>query len=209
MNTFLILLGILVGLIILGVILVVLLTPWMDRWGASQEEIAATYPGDELVASPASFVNRAITIDARPEHIYPWLVQLGAGKGGFYTYTSLEKLIGCPLVNADSIHDEWQNLQVGDEVKMCPKDPAPPPYIVAQIHPNRAIVLGHKDKDEWVDLWQFILVPRSDGTTRLVLRTRTMMVGGFWNIIHPGVFIMEYGMLNGIKTRAEKLVQQE
>ncbi len=209
MNTLLILLGILVGLIILGVILVVLLTPWMDRWGASQEEIAATYPGDELVASPASFVNRAITIDARPEHIYPWLVQLGAGKGGFYTYTSLEKLIGCPLVNADSIHDEWQNLQVGDEVKMCPKDPAPPPYIVAQIHPNRAIVLGHKDKDEWVDLWQFILVPRSDGSTRLVLRTRTMMVGGFWNIIHPGVFIMEYGMLNGIKTRAEKLVQQE
>jgi hypothetical protein len=209
MNTFLILLGILVGLIILGVILVVLLTPWMDRWGTSQEEIAATYPGDELVATPASFVNRAITIDARPEQIYPWLVQLGAGKGGFYTYTSLEKFIGCPLVNADSIHDEWQNLQVGDEVKMCPKDPAPPPYIVAQIHPNRAIVLGHKDKDEWVDLWQFILVPRSDGTTRLVLRTRTMMVGGFWNIIHPGVFIMEYGMLNGIKTRAEKLVQQE
>ncbi len=209
MNTFLILLGILVGLIILGVILVVLLTPWMDRWGASQEEIAATYPGDELVASPASFVNRAITIDARPEHIYPWLVQLGAGKGGFYTYTSLEKLIGCPLVNANSIHDEWQNLQVGDEVKMCPKEPAPPPYIVAQIHPNRAIVLGHQDNGKWVDLWQFVLIPQSDGSTRLILRTRTMMVGGFWNIIHPGVFIMEYGMLNGIKTRAEKLVQQE
>jgi hypothetical protein len=134
---------------------------------------------------------------------------LGAGKGGFYTYTALEKLIGCPLVNADRIHAEWQNLEVGDEVKMCPKEPAPPPYIVAQIHPNQAIVLGHKEKDEWVDLWQFILVPRSDGSTRLVLRTRTMMVGGFWNIIHPGVFIMEYGMLNGIKTRAEKLVQQE
>ncbi len=95
------------------------------------------------------------------------------------------------------------------KLRCVPKEPAPPPYIVAQIHPNQAIVLGHQDNGKWVDLWQFILVPRSDGSTRLVLRTRTMMVGGFWSIIHPGVFIMEYGMLNGIKTRAEKLVQQE
>ena len=209
MKTFLIVLVVLVVLIVLGIILVILLTPWMDRWGASPEEIAAKYPGDELVPTPASFVNRAITIHARPEQIYPWLVQLGAGKGGFYTYTSLEKLIGCPLVNADQIHEEWQNLQVGDEVKMCPKDPAPPPYIVAQLLPNQAIVMGHQENGDWVDLWQFVLLPQTGGTTRLVLRTRTMMTGGFWDVIHPGVFIMERGMLTGIKERAEKMAQGE
>ncbi len=56
-------------------------------------------------------------------------------------------------------------------------------------------------------LWQFALTPQSDGTTRLVLRTRTMAVGGFWDVIHPGIFIMERGMLLGIKQRAESIAQ--
>ena len=98
-----------------------------------------------------------------------------------------------------------QDLEVGDEVKMCVTDPAPPPYIVAQIFPNEALVMGHQESGEWVDLWQFILVPQADGSTRLILRTRTMMVGGFWDIIHPGVFIMERGLLLGVKERAENM----
>ena len=202
-------LAVLTGLAALAVLAVILLTPWMDRWGATDAEIAATYPGDELVPNPAAFVNHVITINARPEDIYPWLVQMGGGKGGLYSYTAFEGLIGCPLVNAEYIHDEWQNLQLGDLVKMCPNEPAPPPYIVAQIIPNQAIVMGHQENGNWVDLWQFILVPQGDTSTRLILRTRTMMVGGFWDIIHPGVFIMERGMLYGIKERAEKLAQGE
>jgi hypothetical protein len=63
--------------------------------------------------------------------------------------------------------------------------------------------MGHQENDKWVDLWQFVLVPQGDGSTRLILRTRTMMTGGFWDIIHPGVFVMERGMLKGIKARAE------
>jgi hypothetical protein len=182
-----------------------LLTPWMDRWGATNEELSAALPGDELVPEPVSFVNRAVTIHASPEEIFPWIVQLGAGKGGFYSYTWLETyLLRCPLVNADRIHPEWQDLKVGDEVKMCPEEPAPPPYIVAQIIPNQAVILGHQDNGEWVDLWQFVIRPQLDGSSRLVLRTRTMMSGGFWSIIHPGVFIMERGMLLGIKERAER-----
>lgn len=198
----------LVGLGVCGLILAFLLVPWMNRWGASEEELAATYPGDELVPTPARFINRAITIQATPEQIYPWLVQLGADKGGLYSHTWLEALIRCPMVNADRIYPEWQNLQVGDQVKMCPKDPAPPPYIVAQLHPNQAIVLGHQDNGEWVDLWQFILDPQDDGSTRLILRTRTMMTGGFWDAIQPGVFLMEHGMLRGVKVRAEMVSQK-
>ncbi len=197
--------GILAGLTLLVLIVITAITPWMDRWGATDEEIAATFPGDELLPEPASFINRAITIDAPPEHIYPWIVQLDANKGGWYSYTWLESLMNCPMVNADRIHPEWQDLQVGDEVHMCPNEPAPPPYIVAQIHPNQAIVMGHQEDGKWVDLYQFVIVPQPDGSSRLVLRTRTMMVGGIWTIIHPGTFIMERGMLYGIKERAERL----
>jgi hypothetical protein len=193
------------SLIVLAVVAIILLLPSMDRWGSTEAERAAGLPGDELVRSPAHIVNRAITIDAPPEQIYPWLVQLGAGKGGFYSYTPIEGLIGCPLVNAERIHPDWQNLQVGDEVKMCPAEPAPPPYIVAQLHPNQALVLGHQEGTEWVDTWQFVLLPQPDGSTRLVLRTRTTLTGGIWEVIRPAVFVMERGMLLGIKARAENV----
>lgn len=207
MKKLLLIVAVLAGLAIVTVATVSLFTPTMDRWGATENEIAATYPGDELVANPKSFVNHAITIQASPEQIYPWLLQLGADKGGMYSYTALEGLIRCPMVNADRIHEEWQDLQVGDPVKLCAGDFAPPPYIVAQLHPNQAIVLGHQENGEWVDLWQFVLVPQPDGSTRLILRTRTEMVGGFWDIIHPGVFVMESGLLNGVKDRAEAAAQ--
>lgn len=193
------------GLILIGVVTAILVRPWMDRWGATNEEIAATFPGDELVPAPASFVNRAVTIRAGAAQIYPWLVQLGAGKGGMYSYDWFETyVLQCQLNNADRIHPEWQDLKEGDPVRMCPGDFGPQPYTVARIEPEKAIVMGHRENGQWVDLWQFLLVPQSDGTTRLILRTRTMMVGGFWEAIHPGIFIMERGMLLGIKQRAEQ-----
>ena len=198
---------VLMGLAALAVAAIILLTPSMDHWGATDAEIQATFPGDELVSSPLSFVNHAVTINATSEQIYPWLVQMGADKGALYSYTVLETLIACPQTNADRIHEEWQNLQVGDLVRLCPKDPGPPPYIVAQIVPNQAIVMGHKENGKWVDLWQFVILPQADGSSRLILRTRTMAVGGFWDIIHPGVFIMERGLLLGVKERAEGLAQ--
>ncbi len=206
MKKFLKVIGILICLAILAVVAVVLLTPQMDRWGATEDEIKATYPGDELLVKPKSFVNHAVTIHAMPEQIYPWIVQLGAGKGGFYSYTWLETyILNCPLVNADRIHPEWQELKVGDDVKMCPKQPGPPPYTVAMLKPNQAVVLGHQENGTWVDLWQFIIIPQADGSSRLILRTRTNAVGGFWDIIHPGVFIMERGLLLGMRDRAESL----
>ena len=195
---------VLTGLGALAVAAVILLTPWMDRWGAMDEEIAATLPGDELLAAPASFVNRAVTIHANPEQIYPWIVQLGAEKGGYYSYSWLEThLLNCPLTNADQIHAEWQDLKVGDEVKMCPGKSGPPPYTVAMIKTDQAVVLGHQENNQWVDLWQFVIIPQQDGSSRLILRTRTNVVGGFWDVIHPGIFIMEQGMLLGIRDRAE------
>lgn len=209
MKKFLKIVGILAGLIALVILAIILLTPWMDRWGATDEELAATFPGDELVPAPASFLNRAVTINARPEQIYPWLLQIGADKGGWYSYDWLETLANCPNTNAGRIHQEWQNLQVGDPVLMCPGEFAPPPYIVAQLDPNQAIVMGHQENGEWVDLYQFVIVPQADDSSRLILRTRTMMVGGMWNVIHPIAFVMEQRMLRTVKEHAETLAQGE
>jgi hypothetical protein len=197
-------LALILGIGMLAVVAAVLLRPWMDRWGASPAELAAALPGDNLVPAPATGYTRAITIEAPPQAVFPWLLQLGADRAGLYSYTLIERLIMCPMVNADRIHPEWQGLQVGDLVKMCPGDFGPLPFAVALIEPDKAIVLGHQNADEsWSDIWQFVLLPQEDGSSRLILRSRDMLTGGIWEVIRPGVFIMTRGMLLGIKSRAE------
>lgn len=196
------LIGILVALAVLAVVVIIALLPWMDSWGATDDEIAASYSGDELVPSPRLFYTRAVTINATPEEIYPWIVQLGADKGGMYSYTWLEGLIQCPQTNADRIHEEWQGLKVGDKVLMCKND-MPPGYEVAKIEPNRAIVMGHQTDGTWTDVWQFLLIPQADGTTRFVVRSRNSLDGWFWDAIRPGEFIMMRRMMLTIKERAE------
>ena len=203
MKVLLKIIAILTSLAALIILAVILLTPWMNRWGATDDEVTAALAGDEYVNNPKEVVTRAITIMAPPESIFPWLLQIGADKGGYYSYSWLEAMLFCRIVNADRIHPEWQDLQVGDLVKMCPGDYGPPPYQVAVIIPNQAVVLGHQENGKWVENWQFVLVPDVDGSTRLIVRTRTMMTGGLWSIIHPGVFIMETGMMKGIKERSE------
>jgi hypothetical protein len=200
------------ALAVLAVIIMIALTPWMDRWGATDEEIAASFSGDELVPSPRIIYNRAITVNATAEEIYPWLVQMGAEKGGMYSYTWFEtNILRCELINADRIHEEWQGLKMGDKVKMCPdEDWGPPAYEVALMKTNQVFVIGHQssspadqENGTWSDVWQFILVPQADGTTRLIVRGRDTKTGTIWDVIRPGEFIMMRGMLLGIKERAE------
>jgi hypothetical protein len=147
--------GILSGLALVAVLVMIALLPWMDSWGATDGEIAASFSGDELVPSPRLLYTRAVTVKAAPEEIYPWIAQLGADKGGMYSYTWIESLIRCPQTNADRIYEEWQGLKVGDKVLMCPDVNAPPAYEVAMIEPDRAIVLGHQEGGSWTDVWQF------------------------------------------------------
>jgi hypothetical protein len=92
------------------------LRPWHERWGATDEEVAAALPGDELIGKAAGQVTRAITIDAPPEAVWAWLVQLGAERGGFYSYDRLEDLFGLGIHSANAIATEWQSRAVGDRV---------------------------------------------------------------------------------------------
>lgn len=196
--------GILAGLGVLVVAVMFALLPWMDHWGATPDEIADSLTGDELVLSPRISYTRALTIHAAPREIYPWIVQLGAERGGMYSYAWFEtNILRCELINADRIHAEWQNLKVGDQVKMCPGTGGPPPYEVAIIEQERAIVMGHKENGDWIEVWQFILAPQADGSTRLILRSRNAAQGWFWDVIRPGEFVMARGMLLGIKERSE------
>ncbi len=205
MKRFFKLIGTLAGLAVLAVLVIVVLMPWMDRWGATEAEIAASFSGDELGSGTARCLQPGGDHQrARREEIYPWLVQMGAESGGMYSYSWFEtNILRCELINADRIHEEWQDLKVGDKVKMCPGNWGPPAYEVAMLEPNRALVIGHQENGQWSDVWQFNLVPQTDGTTRLIAHGRDMKSGGIWDVIRPGQFIMERGMLLGIKERAE------
>ena len=204
MKKFLIIVGILIGLLLLLILLAILLTPWMDRWGTEVDERTKSLPGDDLFVNPSRVANRAVTINAPVEKIYPWILQMGADKSGMYSYSWLERTFGCKMAKDETLHPEWHNLAEGDEMKMCAGDFAPPPYIVARVLPNQAVIFGHKEGDQWVETWQFVLVPQSDGTTRLITRTSTNMTGGFWEIIRPMSFIMERKMLLTIRDISER-----
>ncbi|HMQ30412.1 MAG TPA: hypothetical protein PKD53_06760 [Chloroflexaceae bacterium] len=186
--------------------------PWHLRWGATDAEVAAALPGDELAPGAPVVSTRAITIAAPPEAIWPWLAQLGQGRGGFYSYELVENALGCAIENAEAIVPAWQHPRPGDLVKLAPDPAAPPAYVVAQVIPGRALVLGHRaglSEDPaapWSDTWQFVIAPVDARTSRLIVRTRgSGEPAWIFRAIEPGVFLMEQKMLRGIRERAERL----
>src|SRR5215213_6154425 len=142
-----------------------LIRTWHLRWGATDEELEMSLPGDELLTEAQTCATHAVTINAPVSEVWPWLVQIGRDKGGFYSYSWLENLIGCHLRNAESVVPEWQGLKVGDEVWLHPMAP-PLPALVCE--PERALVLGNNTKDPGT--WGFFLKKVDDNTTRLIIR---------------------------------------
>jgi len=113
--------------------------PWYLRWGATEAEFEVPLPGDEIIPRPRHRDTHAITVRAPVVDVWPWLVQMGQGRGGFYSYDWLENLIGCDIHNADQIFPDFQSLRVGDSVRLHPKAP---PLPVAIVEPCRALVLN-------------------------------------------------------------------
>ena len=190
--------------------------PWQRRWGASDEEVKRTLPGDELVPYADVVTTRAVTIRATPAAIWPWLVQIGQGRAGYYSYEQLENLAGLKMKNAEGINPEWQHLQVGDIV---PAEPGGKGFKVLALEPEQALVLGWREGDTGVFegftqmfpefSWAFVLVPLDSNHTRLISRFRGLTRPSFWNrltgiIFEPIEFLMTSRMLLGIKKRAEQ-----
>ncbi len=173
-------------------------------WGARDDEVAAKLPGDELLPEAGLVTTRAVTIDAPPEAIWPWLVQMGSGRGGAYSYDWIENLLGLNMHSANEILPRYQHIAVGDELPMGSGRPG---MTVEVLDPPRTLAVRVADQN-WV--WIFALVPEGE-STRLISRNRIATaalapVGRLFYtaFMEPGSLIMERKMLLGIKQRAER-----
>jgi len=180
------------------------LSRWCRTWGATEEELARTMPGDRCVTLPSYETTLGVTIDALPAAIWPWLVQMGYRRGGLYSYDWLDRLFGyLDAPSAERILPEWQRIAVGDEIPIGRGNGFP----VKAIEPFRSLILGgYREDVEWS--WEFALVPDGGGRTRLISRNRVWIPPGLRSsfmmlFIEPAAFLMTRKMLLGIKRRAE------
>src|SRR5215207_10123166 len=141
------------------------------RWGASDEEADGPLPGDELIPHPDLSATRAIAVRSSAGQVWPWIAQLGQGRGGFYSYDFLENLAGCDIHSADRIVPEWQDVGVGDEVRLAPEVG----LVVASLERGRSLVLRGgipmgKTAPPYDLTWAFTVRDNPDRTTRLHVR---------------------------------------
>lgn len=198
-----------------------LLRRWYLRWGATDRDARRALPGDELVAHPRLWSTRAVRIEASREQVWPWLVQIGQGRGGLYSFDALENAVGCNLHSADRILPEHQRLDVGDLVRAGPE--GYPAWRVVDVEPARHLTLLAVDPRTLRSpppadpvpargysraTWQWVLEPADAGrATRLLVRSRTACsprLSPLWRLLEPVTFVMERRMLLGLRQRAER-----
>ena len=196
------------------------LRSWCLRWGTTPAEVHATLPGDALFPAYSSEATHAITIQAPPEQVWPWLMQIGQDRSGFYSYTILENLIGADMPKIERRVPEWKPRAVGETVWFAtPKRfGGQGRMIAAVVEPGRSFVMvtpGDWDrlqagKPAEETLWSFTLQPTGAGQTRLIARIRggtpqTLLSHAmgqlFWEPVH---FVMEQKMLRKIRDLSEQ-----
>jgi hypothetical protein len=177
---------------------------WHCRWGATPAEVAATSPGDDLLPHAQFRCTRAVTIEAPPGAVWPWLVQVGCLRGGFYSNDLLDNL-GHP--SAREVVAELQHLEVGQWVPMSPTPSEMTAFKVDSFEINRWLLWRKPDST-----WAWTLTEIDDGKTRLVTRVHALYDWTKPASALLGLVLMEFGdfammrrMLRGIKERAETL----
>jgi hypothetical protein len=190
----------------------------MRRWGATRAEVRQALPGDALIQKPLYQATRAITIRAPAASIWSWLVQLGQGRGGFYSYDWLQNLAGIAVHSADRIIPEFQHLNAGDIVRLAPNIG----MVVAIVEPARALVIrsvadiatrrliDRSDPRYFDWTWAFVLEGAGGDGTRLIVRERAAFVPSAGMMVlgtlayGPIDFVMSRKMLLSLKQRAER-----
>jgi len=187
----------------------------MLHWGATEAEVGRAMGGDDLIPDPILSSTRAITINVGPDRIWPWLAQMGQGRGGFYSYEWLENLVGLDIHNSDRIIPELQHLKPGDLVPFW----RGAGVNALAVEPPRLLVLAgtlnqpraHEAPASDVGgTWVFALEECTSQSTRMVVRSRVARFPPVWvstllmRALEPMHFIMERKMLQGIKDRAER-----
>ncbi len=183
------------------------------NWGATKAECRMLLPGDTLVADPALQTTEAVYIDAPVSAVWPWLLQMGQDRGGFYGCEGLKNLAGLRHRDADRVHPEWQRLAVGDPVRLAPEGwlglPEGVALTVAEVVPEKYLVLVAAREDQrWNTVWSFHVQPHWEDRVRLLTRTRIALrhpgeVFGM-ELLRPLVALSTRGLLLGIKHRVER-----
>jgi proline iminopeptidase len=196
--------------------------PRIVRWGATADEVEGEFPGREVVREGRRSTTMAVTIGAPPRDVWPWLVQLGWGRGGWYSWDALDN---ARRPSAREVHPEWQDLAVGDRLQFwAPGAGVSDAYEVAMFEPGRFLGLyGLSDlRGRWLDpaqprpaaymegLWGFQLNELSGERTRLVvsgyqtIRPRWLeRFESYW-LFPPVVWIMQARMLAVLKRNIER-----
>jgi len=174
-------------------------------WGATTDEAGATLPGDDLLADPDIVSTRAVGIDAPPSVVWPWLAQMGSGRGGVYTYDWIENLMGLHMHSVDVVLAQFQDIKVGDAQRLGKNGPNPR-VVICEV--DETLVL-QSDDGNWV--WAFVIRANGNGN-RLISRNRIKILGAsartrfvYKYLMEPGSLVMERKMLMGIGERAERL----
>lgn len=189
--------------------LVSVTAPWHRFWGSTAGELDMVLPGDGPPdAVPTYWIQHAVTIHAPAQTVWPWLAQLGTGRAGFYSYDFLERAFGIDVHNADRVHPEWQDIHNGGLVVAAPAGylgiDHPIGWRLSEVEPGHAMVL-----ENW---GAFVLDPVDAHTTRFIVRTRNSQPPNLMGLamswfglvtFEPTHFVMERGMLLGVKERAE------
>ena len=194
--------AIVVALVVVAVAFFGLYRPWHLMWGATRLEVARSMPGDEIVPSPIFNATRVVTIDARPEDIWPWIVQIGFGRAGWYSYDLFDNL---GRHSSERIVPELQHIEVGDLVPLGPGESSG--MLVKEFVLNRSILWWTGKNGQTT--WAWGLYPTSYGATRLVTRVRAPLswrqpMSAVWLLLDEVAdFPMMRKCLQGIKRRAE------
>ena len=211
-------------LVILGCYITWFLKPLRDRWGLTQSEANLPLPGDQIVKDPKTIFSHAIDIGAPAEYVWPWIAQMGKGRGGFYSYEALENIAGLGIYNSDAILEEFQNPKKGDIIPFGPDNG----YPLAICNSGQAMVIENCDDldkkkkydptlgrpDNFLHLsWLWYIESKSDTTSRFISRNRVDYKTSWKNRIifglaEPVVFAMDRKMCLGIKKRAERLYEE-
>jgi len=176
--------------------------PWQLRWGATDNEIKRTMPGDDIVGKPSFNATRAVTINAPAENIYPWIVQMGVSRAGWYSYDLLDNL-GRP--SAESILTKHQTIQVGDVIPMSPDGKQG--MRVKDFSKNKWMLWwDNKGDSSWV--WE--IQPEGEADSRLVTRVRVRyrlfsLAIAFNLLVEFFDIVMMRKCMLGIKRRAEAM----
>jgi len=182
------------------------------NWGATKAECEMRLPGDRLVGDPAVQTTEAVYIDAPVAAVWPWLLQMGQDRGGFYGCERLKNMLGLHHQDADRVHPEWQQLGVTDVVRLAPEGwmglPDGVVLSVSEIVPEKYLVLNlEREEMRWNAVWSFHVQPHWEDRVRLLTRVRISLrhpgeVFGM-ELVRPAIALSTRGLLLGIKHRVE------